>query len=332
MDGNFEEDGAEKPPPSDFGNEPRTKKAKLGSTEEATKIAHETGGGNALANHQGWLKDPPPTKNPGHHAPASETSDEVGGVKVSVSSSSASTATKPPPSGSEDEQKSFIRKRNALYARRKYARKKEEFEGLQHRCLLLEDQNHRLKVEQRKLEALMMEATRVVSVFEAVSTGGTLLRPPTMDSQSSLMPSASLSAPMLMALQSRLSSSAALPSPMNSVLGSQATLPGSLTRDLAWLDRLSYNSPFPLQDGILPLPVMQPQVPRPTSDDLLLLQLLQRAPSAPAQNQTVTHQVMASQPQHSLTTDSSASRLVQQALKLYQKQRDNEEQGTTSKK
>jgi len=68
----------------------------------------------------------------------------------------------------EEERKRAIRERNALYARRKYARRKIEKEVLQEQCSSLEKKNHALKIEQRKLDTLLQEAKKIASFCDSI--------------------------------------------------------------------------------------------------------------------------------------------------------------------
>jgi hypothetical protein len=76
---------------------------------------------------------------------------------ASTSSSPARAATNSNPNSQE-----FIRKRNAVYARRKYARRKIEVEVLKEQRHDLEKQRQRLQAEGRRLESLVRKAERFV--------------------------------------------------------------------------------------------------------------------------------------------------------------------------
>jgi len=66
-----------------------------------------------------------------------------------------------------DRKKKVLRKRNALYARRKYARRKVETQSLQGQCRELEEKNRVLKLEQARLENLVSQAIQVVSICDS---------------------------------------------------------------------------------------------------------------------------------------------------------------------
>jgi hypothetical protein len=61
----------------------------------------------------------------------------------------------------------FVRKRNALYSRRKYHRKKIEVEVLRNQSTDLSQQNYDLKKEGDRLERLLMAARSQVAIYEA---------------------------------------------------------------------------------------------------------------------------------------------------------------------
>ena len=60
------------------------------------------------------------------------------------------------------DKKKRMRQRNALYARRKYARRKIETDVLQEQCLQLEESNHHLKLEETRLRSLLEAARQTV--------------------------------------------------------------------------------------------------------------------------------------------------------------------------
>lgn len=66
--------------------------------------------------------------------------------------------------------KSFLRKRNAAYARRKYARRKIETEVFQDQVQELEDQNQRLRQEGERLESLVEQAQQIASLCDTLKS------------------------------------------------------------------------------------------------------------------------------------------------------------------
>lgn len=64
--------------------------------------------------------------------------------------------------------KDFLRERNALYARRKYARRKIETDVLQEQCLQLEESNHYLKLEETRLRGLLEKAQTILTRYAGI--------------------------------------------------------------------------------------------------------------------------------------------------------------------
>ena len=105
---------------------------------------------------------------------------------TSLTSAKVETAGESALPDEEQARKLFLCQRNAMYARRKYARKKIETEVLQHQCLSLEDLNHRLKLEQRRLEGLVDRAKQTVFFVDSVGAGHVLA---SMEATHSMPPS-----------------------------------------------------------------------------------------------------------------------------------------------
>ena len=87
--------------------------------------------------------------------------------------------------------KDFLRKRNALYARRKYARRKIETDVLQEQCLQLEESNHHLKLEETRLRSLLASARNAVERYNSTQQGQHMfgsLYPPVIPIHSASLP------------------------------------------------------------------------------------------------------------------------------------------------
>jgi hypothetical protein len=87
----------------------------------------------------------------------------------------AHTSSRPSSLSEDSEEESkrkleFNRKRNSIYSRRKYVRRKIEFEVLQNQTFGLRAQNHDLKRENQHLEALLADARRTVDLHEGLAT------------------------------------------------------------------------------------------------------------------------------------------------------------------
>ena len=70
--------------------------------------------------------------------------------------------------GSDDEKlsgKDLLRKRNAIYSRRLYHKRKMEIASLEGQCAVWRDKNRKLRMDNARLESLIVEATRVVLEF-----------------------------------------------------------------------------------------------------------------------------------------------------------------------
>jgi hypothetical protein len=82
----------------------------------------------------------------------------------------AAAAFAPSASASNHHDIEFIRKRNAIYAKRKYDRKKIEVEVLHQQYQDLREQKQRLQRESRRLERLLAEANGIVARSQAAPT------------------------------------------------------------------------------------------------------------------------------------------------------------------
>jgi hypothetical protein len=90
-------------------------------------------------------------------------------------SARALTSSRPSSLSEDSEEESrrkleFNRKRNSIYSRRKYVRRKIEFDVLQEQTFGLRAQNHDLKRENQHLEALLADARRKVDLHEGLAT------------------------------------------------------------------------------------------------------------------------------------------------------------------
>lgn len=70
---------------------------------------------------------------------------------------------------SEEERAVMLRKRNAIYSKRKYYKKKKEVSRLEATKYELESENKRLRNEYRRLETLLLDAKRKVEIMKASS-------------------------------------------------------------------------------------------------------------------------------------------------------------------
>ena len=84
-------------------------------------------------------------------------------------------APKMPEEDDEEARKEFYRKRNAMYSRRKYMRKKIEIEVLQNQKAELTGENRHLKAEGERLIQALEDANKMISAYgqQAAATGGT---------------------------------------------------------------------------------------------------------------------------------------------------------------
>lgn len=89
----------------------------------------------------------------------SKMSEEEGGAKASTDQPGTIT-------GVDQQRLEFNRKRNSVYSRRKYIRRKIEFEVLQEQSYTLKSQHHDLKKENQRLEAMYATAQQKMAIHE----------------------------------------------------------------------------------------------------------------------------------------------------------------------
>jgi len=91
-------------------------------------------------------------------------------LEMKVSASGKRKARPPISNLKEDAKKAFYRKRNAMYSRRKYMRKKIEIEVLHQQKNDLVNQNHELRLEQKRLEKLISAGNQIVKNLDSTGT------------------------------------------------------------------------------------------------------------------------------------------------------------------
>jgi hypothetical protein len=102
-----------------------------------------------------------------NHTDKAPVNDQDGYAKVAAMPRAGDESKSDYKLTEEEEQKlDFNRKRNSVYSRRKYVRRKIEFEVLQEQSYNLKGQNHDLKKENKRLETLLKNVQQHVSAHE----------------------------------------------------------------------------------------------------------------------------------------------------------------------